>query len=385
MKQPTGRWSAASGLYRPIDSDWRTMLQAWLGSRGLLLLVGLVLALTTERTFVDLVGNWDAQHFFAIADRGYPPGTEDVAFFPGFPMVLAGGNLLGLPPAFTGVVVSTVCSLIAAMALVRLGGPWASVGWLFAPVAVFTVVPYTEALFCALAFWAWVWARRDNWWAAGVLAGAACTVRVSGLFLLGALAVMVLTRHGRGRGLGGRLRAWSRRGVWLLIPLAALFGYALFLYLQTGSWTAWYTAQADGWHRTMTWPWESALRTLESVVPGGYADQMGWGAVMRAEVVSMAVGLITVGWCLGRRLWAEAAWVAVQVLAFSTSVWWISVNRAVLLWFPTWMMLAALITWRPSNRVARGAHDVVVAVLLCLGVAAMLWWARLFFTGVWSS
>ncbi|NLT29832.1 MAG: hypothetical protein GXX86_05140 [Propionibacterium sp.] len=377
--------STPTGLHQPVDSDWRTMLQAWLGSRGLLLLVGVLLALTSDRTFVDLVGNWDAQHFFAIAERGYPPGSNEVAFFPGLPGILAFGNLLGVPPVVTGVIVSTVCSLVAALALVRLGGPWASVGWLFAPVAVFTVVPYTEALFCALAFWAWVWARRDTWWSAGLLAGAACAVRVSGLFLLGALAVLVLTEHGRGAGVATRLRAWTARAVWLLIPVAVLFGYALFLYLQTGSWTAWYSAQVDGWQRTMTWPWESAIRTLEAVEPGGYADQNGWGTMMRAEVVAMAVGVLTVGWCLGRRLWAEASWVAVQVLAFSMSVWWISVNRAVLLWFPTWLMLATLIEWRPARPAARIAHHLAVGVLLAVGLGFMLWWARMFFTGAWAS
>ena len=40
-------------------------------------------------------------------------------------------------------------------ALYRLGGPLAAVARPFAPTAVFTVVPYTESLFCAAAFWAW--------------------------------------------------------------------------------------------------------------------------------------------------------------------------------------------------------------------------------------
>ena len=111
-----------------------------------------------------------------------------MAFFPGLPTLLAGGLALGIPVAVGGVVLSLVCSAVAAGALLRLGGPWAAVAWLFAPTAVFTTVPYTESLFCAAAFWAWERARADRWAAAAVLAAAACTVRVSGLFLLGALA-----------------------------------------------------------------------------------------------------------------------------------------------------------------------------------------------------
>ena len=87
-------------------------------------------------------------------------------------------------------------SAVAAAALLRLGGPWAAVAWLFAPTAVFTVVPYTESLFCAAAFWAWERARADRWAAAAMLAAAACTLRVSGLFLVGALFVMLITTRG---------------------------------------------------------------------------------------------------------------------------------------------------------------------------------------------
>ena len=85
--------------------------------------------------------------------------------------------------------------------------------WLFAPTAVFTVVPYTESLFCAAAFWAWERARADQWWAVALLAAAACTLRVSGLFLVGALFVLILTT---------RRTDWPTkiaRAAWLAVPL----------------------------------------------------------------------------------------------------------------------------------------------------------------------
>ena len=105
--------------------------------------------------------------------------------------------------AITGVIISLVGSAVAAAALLRLGGPWAAVAWLFAPTAVFTTVPYTESLFCAAAFWAWERARADRWLAAALLTALACTLRVSGLFLVGALLVMIITsrtdRHDQDR------------------------------------------------------------------------------------------------------------------------------------------------------------------------------------------
>ena len=121
-----------------------------------------------------MVSNWDVRHFENLATNGYlgkPDGTL-MAFFPGLPGLLALGLTVGIPIQVTGVVLSLAGSAVAAAALLRLGGPWAAVAWLFAPTAVFTVVPYTESLFCAAAFWAWERARADRWAAAAMLAAA---------------------------------------------------------------------------------------------------------------------------------------------------------------------------------------------------------------------
>jgi hypothetical protein len=359
----------------------RLVVQAWLASRGLILVVALLLAIRQGRSLTDMVSNWDVQHFSRLAAGGYLAEPDGIlmAFFPGLPSLLRLFLLLGVPVAVSGVLLSTACSAVAAAALVRLGGPWAAVAWLFAPTAVFTVVPYTESLFCAAAFWAWERARSDHWAAAAVLTALACTVRVSGLFLVGALAVMVLTSAGV---------AWStrlRRLAWLVLPVLVLLGFATYLHGLTGSWTAWYTAQSTGWVRGFTWPWESFRNTLPAIAPGAFADHPGWAAVFRAEVVSMAVGLVVTGWCLRRRLWAEASWVGVQVLAFSLSYWFFSVNRAILLWFPLWIMLARFGSWTPAGAVPRVAHRVLVVAACAGGVALMMGWSWLFFTGHWAS
>ena len=133
------------------SSPGRIVIQAWLASRGLIVAVALLLAVVQHRTLTDMVSNWDVQHFARLAAGGYfaePNGTL-MAFFPGWPLILSLFGQLGVPVVISGVVISTACSAVAAAALYRLGGPWAAVAWLFAPTAVFTMVPYTESLFCA--------------------------------------------------------------------------------------------------------------------------------------------------------------------------------------------------------------------------------------------
>ncbi len=366
---------------RVAGAGGRTVVQAWLASRGLIALVALVLAVGEGRRVTAMVSNWDVQHFTLLAEGGYRAEPENIlmAFFPGLPSLLAAGLAIGVPVAVGGVVLSLACSGVAAAALARLGGRWAAVSWLFAPTAVFTAVPYTESLFCAAAFWAWERARADRWVAAALLATAACTVRVSGLFLVGALAMMILTAGGLS--LVDRLR----RAAWLLLPTAAILAFATYLHALTGSWTAWYTAQSTGWVRELTTPWQSFLNTIPAIVPGAYADHPWWAAVFRAEVVSMAIGLGVTSWCLSRRLWAEASWVGVQVVAFSLSYWFFSVNRATLLWFPLWIMLAHWGTWRPNGSARLVAHRTLVVLGFVVTVVLMIWWCWLFFTGHWAS
>jgi hypothetical protein len=385
LPQRTGAADALSETSSPA----RIVVQAWLASRGMIFTVALVLAVVQHRTLPNMVSNWDVQHFGNLAAGGYlaePDGTL-MAFFPGWPTILWLFDQLGVPVAISGVIISTACSAVAAAALYRLGGQWAAVAWLFAPTAVFTVVPYTESLFCAVAFWAWERARANRWLAATLFTALACTVRVSGLFLIGALLVMIITSP-------TSAASKLRRAALMLIPAAMIMAFATYLYAVTGTWTAWYRAQSTGWVRQLTWPWDSFLNTIPAILPGAYADHPWWAAVFRGEMISMAVGIGVTIWCIvvsirarrsrgresGHTMWGEASWVGVQVLAFSLSYWFFSVNRATLLWFPLWIMIGR---WVEGG--SRPLHRVLVAAAFIVEIVLMLWWSWLFFTGHWAS
>jgi Mannosyltransferase (PIG-V) len=375
---------------RSASSPARIVIQAWLASRGMIFAVALVLAVVQHRTLTDMVSNWDVQHFAKLAAGGYwaePDGTL-MAFFPGWPAIFWPLDQLGVPIAISGVIISTACSAVAAAALYRLGGQWAAVAWLFAPTAVFTVVPYTESLFCTVAFWAWERARADRWLAAALLTAIACTVRVSGLFLIGALLVMIMTSS-------TPAAIKLRRAALMLIPATVIMAFATYLYALTGTWTAWYRAQSTGWVRQLTWPWDSFLNTIPVIVPGAYPNHPWWAAVFRGEMISMAVGVGVTIWCIAvslrarkspndadRPMWGEASWVGVQVLAFSLSYWFFSVNRATLLWFPLWIMLGRWVVG-PSRYPL--LHRMLLACAFTIEIALMLWWSWLFFTGHWAS
>ena len=471
----------------PVVSDGgRLVVQTWLFTRLLLVGVALWVGVSTGRSANEMLANWDVQHYFAIAVNGYT-GANDIAFFPGWPLALRALSLVGIPMLWAGVGLAVICSALAAGALHRLGGPIAAVVWLLAPTTVFTLVPYTEAPFCAAAFWAWERAKRGHWGAAASLAAIACTLRVSGLFLLGALVILAHTDvrrrpagqaeqprrsgwslpwfgrsasetsagssstggaapgwSGAASGWSGAASGWSSRGAapsspsgwssrpsgppsapsrwsslsrpfsrsprpaspaaapqptsaitrrdrvralaWLLIPALTLFAYMAFLYNLTGDWNAWYRAQSTGWPRGFTWPWVSLQHTLEAAASNAYPAFPEWSWVFRAEIVSMAIGVLVTIACLVRRRWAEASWVGVQVLAFSCSYWFLSVNRAVLLWFPLFILIGELLSGGWNTTPGRRRFRILLTVLGFIVAGIVLcFWAWLFFTGRWAS
>lgn len=181
----------------------------------------------------------------------------------------------------------------------------------------------------------------------------------------------------------------------MLMPAAVIVAFATYLYALTGSWTAWYRAQSTGWVRQLTWPWDSFLNTISAILPGAYANHPWWAAVFRCEMISMAVGVGVTIWCIAvsvrarkptngpdKPMWGEASWVGVQVVAFSLSYWFFSVNRATLLWFPLWIMLGR---WVVGPGRSPRLHRVLVGCAFGVEIVLMLWWSWLFFTGHWAS
>ncbi|MDN5570855.1 MAG: hypothetical protein L0G22_06310 [Propionibacteriaceae bacterium] len=362
---------------RPKAGDAVLVVQVWLATRLTFALMAVWLAVSGRRPLESVVAQWDVAHFLLIAEQGYADPL-DMAFFPGLPLVLRSFSEVGLSPVLMGSALALACSLTAAFALRRLYGVWAAVAWLLAPTAVFTAVPYTEGPFCAAAFWAWERATQRRWGQAALLAALACTLRVSGLFLVGALAILAVTQvwgasRRRDGGLGPRL-------AWLVLPAAVIAAYVAYLYGLTGSWTAWFAAQEGGWNRGCHWPWD-ALRNHWDVLWQPTPEHPEWVWVFRAELIAWLVGLAVTVICLFSRRVAEAAWVGVQVLAFSLSFWLMSVVRATLLWFPLWGLLGGLAErGRPTRAVVAAGWIVGV-----LAWGLQIVWAWLYFTGRWSS
>ncbi|WP_420078177.1 mannosyltransferase family protein [Streptomyces sp. JL4002] len=298
---------------------------------------------------------WDWELYLRIAQDGYFPAgagpwntgwDNREAFLPGFPFTLRAVHAVVPSWAAAGALISFVAGAVAVLALARIArdrlsdtdaGRRAVLFLLVSPCAVFLAAGYTESLFLALALPAWLAAQRGNRPAAAVLACLASSVRITGLFLVAALALhFVLTARGR--------RDW-RAAPWLLLPALAPGAYSWFLQSRTGDWMAWKHAQERGWYRDFHTPWEAWSNTWTAAFQ--HTQPTGYALMWQAELLAMLVGVVLLAVLLRARRWPEALYIALTLWALGTSYWYTSIPRSTLLWWPLWIALATWSTRRP--------------------------------------
>ena len=250
--------------------------------RGCALLALLALALSRLAVLLPaLLGGWglsglalrwDGAHFISIALHGYRE-LGDAAFPPLYPLVVRGLVAAGLPGWASGLLVSGLASVALALLLCGLyGRPGMLAVLLFPTIALYTSLPYSEALALPLAAGGLLAIRRGRWGLAAILLGLSGLARYQVGVATLALALAALL-EGRRRGallLAGA--AASTAGAAVLVgykfygdPLAYLHAEALWSagvgvpFYSQARWllSSWFTGQE--WlllgHRLEPWEW----------------------------------------------------------------------------------------------------------------------------------
>ena len=315
--------SPAHKSTRDLTATDRDALVSWVGTRVAVVLLSLGTLWTVVGGPSGDIGSWlsrgwdhwDTGLFVKVARwgyQGYPAHYPDhgvVAFFPGEPLLLRAVHLVLRNWIASGLLISVVAGAVACIAMARLGvleagrvaGERAPLYLALSPYAVFLFAVYSESLFLAFALPAWLSARRGRWVAAGVRAGFAASVRITGVFLGLALIVQWAVEAGPGR-------RW--RDIFpLLLPFAVVAGYMGYVRSITGDWLGWQHAQQDYWGRTFTAPWTALHTTWHAATDPNLGGSYEWS--FRAEIV-----------------------------ALGTSSYYLSIARTTLLWWPLWLLLA---------------------------------------------
>lgn len=364
---------------RALPAQWVPILGVWVASRGFIFLVVVLVVISSGATQGGFLDSFEARwNYFetlwyaSIAEQRYAPEGEyryNTAYFPATAAFMKAGLAVGISPVWTGLLISFIAGGVAAMALGSLtqwagGKPiWGVVAWVLAPMGIFLAAPWSEALFAAFAFPAWVFAREGKWIPAGILAAAAMTVRVNALFLVIALVVMFL--------LSGR-RPWTQ--VWpLALPFLVLGAHAVFLAGRTGRWSEWLDAHGDGWDRQFTDPATSLMNTLQ--LTWNFNGDGSINSRFPMEILTVVLLVVFIVVLASKRWWPELTYVALTTAALTTSTFYYSIPRNVVLLFPIWMLWGV---WLSRSHLVR-------TVYIAVGVPILASMTLLFAQGQWLS
>ena len=317
-------------------------------------------ASTSSAPAIDVWARWDSDWFLRIAENGYSWPSSTPAFFPLYPLLVAGlGRLLLGHYLLAGVLVSLAAGAAAFVLLyrltcLRLGEEAARHTVLFlavAPTSLFFGAVYSESLFLLLAVATFLLAERGRFWQAGAAAGLALLTRSAGVALLPALVVLAWRAPDRRRALAGIAVA----------PL--LFAiYPALLAIWIGHPLAFLDAQKVVWERRL-----SPAGPLGGVV----------AAVQDRELLDLGVAfaLIALGIVAWRRIGAAYGLytltsVALPLTFVSDKVPLWSMQRFAVVVFPAFMALATL----ARSRRAVVITTTILAAGLCVYVVRWALW-----------
>ena len=218
-------------------------------------------------TFLDLLTQWDGVWYRLLAKQGYGPPTPEIiaTFFPVYPLLVRGVAYIVRDFQVASLIVSNGCLLAAALLFMRLLRldydelicRRAITFLMFNPVSFFLSAAYTESTFLLLSIGALLAARQGKWLVAGMCGGCLTATRAPGLVIAAPLLTEYLMEW---RARGAQLRAFFRPYLlWLALIPTGLALYMLYFYIQRGNFFTPMDAQARGWEKTLSFPWQTFL------------------------------------------------------------------------------------------------------------------------------
>lgn len=366
------------------DSAWRVPLQAWLVSRGLIVVLALFTGLLIPSSDRGLdpsvpsalapLGAWDTGWYLDVARYGYSIDYGQVglvetnlAFFPGLPMLMAGALTLGLNPFAVSFAVANIAFLVSLMGLHSLTSTlWDRrladrAVWCLAlfPPSLFASLAYTEGLTLALAIGAALAAARRNPMLAGILVAGATLMRPTGV--LAAIAVAVIVAR------GPRVGRIKRIALGVGPAIVILTAFMVWMQVARGSATLPYEAQA-------AWDRGPLVTGLVTHLPGEVASFAAefasldfsheWSTVIR-DVGFFALYALLLGFLVARHGW-RSPWVLYSLVVLAlplSSGSFASMARLGLLAFPLMWPLAEWLE-RDPRRIRPAATLAVVFIAM---------------------
>lgn len=311
---------------------------------------------------------WDAGWYTHIAEQGYVDfvvgleGQKNLAFPPLYPMLIRGFNFIFRDSMLSGIVISNLAFLGAALLLYQIVKARFGAGRASQTILLLSVYPfsfyfsavYSEALFFLLVVAAFYFAEQEQWGVAALCAALGGATRLPGLALFPALGLYYLER------IHFDLRKVRLNVLWLGLCVLGPVLYAVYLYVYFGDpLLNFKSARVPGWwveglNLELAAQTVAQLFSARNLLTGNYPAIFVFNLLMAGI---FALSLIPVF-----RRQSIAYGIFSLLLIGSGVVQWLGLGRYVLAAFPVY------IAWSSSlkNRVLFESVLIVSSLLLAL-------------------
>ena len=163
----------------------------FLVSRLLLLLIILSYCLFSNTNILDIYSYFDNEWYVEIANNGYNDGT--VVFFPLIPLII---RYLG---SVSLVIINVVCTYFTGLIIYKLSSIKGSKLWFFSPIAIFSILLYTESIFIFLTILTLYLYKNKKYLLAGISLGLSVFCRNMGSMLFFSIFIYMIYEFIKGR------------------------------------------------------------------------------------------------------------------------------------------------------------------------------------------
>lgn len=160
-------------------------------SRLLLLLIILSYCLFSNTNILDIYSYFDNEWYVEIANNGY--NDETVVFFPLIPLIIRYFGSVSL------VIINVICAYFTGLIIYKLSNIKGSKLWFFSPIAIFSILFYTESLFMFLTVLTLYLYKNKKYLLAGITLGLSVFCRNMGSVLFFSIFFYMLYEFIKGK------------------------------------------------------------------------------------------------------------------------------------------------------------------------------------------
>ncbi len=298
---------------------------------------------------IFLWNRWDAPHYIDIAKNGYTAvgeGRYFIVFMPLYPFLIRVLAFFIRNYEVSAMLISNFASVFACLYLYRLAKIDYSHSTALKSVFYFAIFPtsyfltagYTESLFLFLAIGCFYYARKGNWFPAGVTGMFASATRITGLILIPAL---ICEFYSQKTNFKSESKSKNVKDALFLCMIGFGFiSYLMLNYAVFGDAFAFLEVQREHWFKHLAPPWEGLLGALWSILWREPAEKVLVGG---AELVFGLFGLICIIYAFITKLRPSyTIYMLLTWLAVASTSYWLSMPRYTLSMFPIFIVLAII-------------------------------------------